>query len=520
MALTANNTIPPGQFRPFTAGAVNLTGLNTVNQTPVALPPPNQSITNQVANTIRQTAQPFGSPPIQQLDAQGSPIASGAQLPVQPITGAARDFSQFGDVNTQNAIRAITNELGFPNAANVINGVIVDSNGNPIAGAPSEAEFNNLLQQRLNPTQPNVIASNPGGTVLTPEGVNLQLQGQVAPPTGLIGSEQALQGGLEGALGAIGTGAEQGRTDLIAGQQGAQQQLDAAQANLAGNALNIFDIATTQIDERFGVPGSQANQRQAALSGALGPEAQAAAFQSFTDSPGQQFLRDQQEQALLRNAGATGGLGGGRVLEALQRQAAGNAAQNFQQSFQNLGTVAERGLTADQVRSGLAGQIGGQFLGQQGAIDLAGANLTSGTGSQLANQALQAGFGAGNLISGTGTQVSQGRLDTGRQIADSISNTTSGLSALAEALGAGLSSTIGTQGGNLAGVITNLSNQLGVSEEQLGVLLSNISVGQGTTVAGQPSTAQFIPQGTNVELVGNLLTGAGNVAQAFSDADT
>ena len=66
----------------------------------------------------------------------------------------------------------------------------------------------------------------------------------MAPPIGLTGAEQALQGGFQGGIAA-----------LDAGNQG-------------------IDI-------------------QAALAGLRGNEAQGQAFQNFQSSPGQQFLRDQ-----------------------------------------------------------------------------------------------------------------------------------------------------------------------------------------------------------------------------------
>ena len=59
---------------------------------------------------------------------------------------------------------------------------------------------------------------------------------------------------------------------------------------------------------------------EAAFSGALGPEAQAAAFANFRESAGQKYFRERQEQALLRNAAAIGGIGGGRVRTALQER--------------------------------------------------------------------------------------------------------------------------------------------------------------------------------------------------------
>ena len=99
------------------------------------------------------------------------------------------------------------------------------------------------------------------------------------PQTGLIGSEQALQGGLQGALSAVGRGAD-----------------------IAGGVL-----------QPFAGGGAQAFQQQAALSGAAGPQAQQEAFASFQASPGQAFLREQGEQRGKQAAGGGGGPAAGRA---------------------------------------------------------------------------------------------------------------------------------------------------------------------------------------------------------------
>src|SRR5690606_8117107 len=77
--------------------------------------------------------------------------------------------------------------------------------------------------------------------------------------------------------------------------------------------------------------GNQSGQLQAALTGALGPEAQAAALAEYQSSPGQQFLQQEQEKALLRNSAALGGgvSADGRVQTALQEQAFGRAQTDF-----------------------------------------------------------------------------------------------------------------------------------------------------------------------------------------------
>lgn len=100
-----------------------------------------------------------------------------------------------------------------------------------------------------------------------------------------------------------------------------------------------------QFDLLFGLSepaieaGDLARQQQLALLGLLGPEAQAQANTQFAESPGQQFIRERQQRALLRNQGAIGGLGGGNVRTALQEQAAGFAAQDQQNQFNRLSSL-------------------------------------------------------------------------------------------------------------------------------------------------------------------------------------
>ncbi len=113
---------------------------------------------------------------------------------------------------------------------------------------------------------------------------------------------------------------KQGRSDILAtGEPGLEDLITGFQG-----AINVLET-----------PG-QAETQAAALSGAQGPEAQQAAIDAMIQGPGQQYLGDQQEQALLRNASAIGGLGGGRVRSALQEQAFGRAATQQQQHLQNL----------------------------------------------------------------------------------------------------------------------------------------------------------------------------------------
>jgi len=70
-------------------------------------------------------------------------------------------------------------------------------------------------------------------------------------------------------------------------------------------AQGLFDETSQQFDP-FIQGGGQAFQQQAALSGAQGAQAQQQALAGVQASPGQQFLQDRAQRALLRNAAATG----------------------------------------------------------------------------------------------------------------------------------------------------------------------------------------------------------------------
>jgi hypothetical protein len=92
------------------------------------------------------------------------------------------------------------------------------------------------------------------------------------------------------------------------------------------------------------------------------------------ESPGQRFIRERQQRALLRNQSAIGGLGGGNVRTALQEQAAGFAQQDLQNQFNRLGitSAGEQALQGRQqqavtnlanIRAGLGAQQGAALIG-------------------------------------------------------------------------------------------------------------------------------------------------------------
>jgi hypothetical protein len=141
------------------------------------------------------------------------------------------------------------------------------------------------------------------------------------------------------------------------------------QAGAAGTATaesaRQFDI-TQQNLQPFQEAGVGALGQQQALLGLSGEEAQQQAFSGLQESPGQQFIRNRQQRALVRNASAIGGLGGGNIRGALQQQAAGFASQDISNQFNRLSSLTGGGQTA-ATQIGVFGQ---QAVGQQGQFGL------------------------------------------------------------------------------------------------------------------------------------------------------
>lgn len=121
--------------------------------------------------------------------------------------------------------------------------------------------------------------------------------------------------------------------------------------------------------------GQPAFEKQQALSGALGPEAQAAAFSAFQEDPGTEFLREQGLRLIDTGAGATGGLGGGERLRELTKFSQGLALQDLSNRFNRLGAVTGTGLTAAQA---LGGVSSGAASGISQALQSAGAGKAAG----------------------------------------------------------------------------------------------------------------------------------------------
>lgn len=137
-----------------------------------------------------------------------------------------------------------------------------------------------------------------------------------------------------------------------------------SQAALAGIpiAQQAF-LGARQNIEPFAQTGIAALGSRAALAGLGGAEAQQAALGQLSESPGQRFIRERQQRALLRNASAIGGLGGGNIRTALQEQAAGFALQDLENQRRELAALSGGGLQAGLGLGTLGQAAAGQEIG-------------------------------------------------------------------------------------------------------------------------------------------------------------
>ena len=344
--------------------------------------------------------------------------------------------------------------------------------------------------------------------------MNLPAEMQSTIPTGQMGAEDAIRSGLMGTISALDAGQEQGVSSLVNAYRGARD-LDTDLTGQAVAASNQgFNNAAGALTG-FANGGTGAQTMQAALSGALGPIEQERAIANFSNSPGQKYLIDQAERAITRNAAATGGLGGGNVLKELQRNATGLAAQDFQNNFDRLSTVADRGFNATNAAAGFnaAGGANAASLLTGSSGRQMDARLNAGT--QIAGMQNNAGVNAANAINGASQFLGGTRLDTGNRIADSIAQTTQQVAGNQSA--DALVNLLGGQSNQLANLITQAQSGDAQSMEALAELFANMSVGAGTNAAdikGLPGVQQ--DQG----MIGGISQAAGGIGTLlamFSD---
>ena len=473
---------------------------------------------------------------------QGQPSINQPQMP----GGIATPISSGQPPQQFNAPLAQPQSLGAtPQVQNN-----VDMSGIGLSGAES------ALQAGLN-AQTGALQ---GGSQQAQNTLQQTLGGQLgALNQGFGGAENALNQYGYQALGAANQGFNQarndiansagiGRNDIAQGLSGAMSAIGSGAGALAAaqnQGLGRIDQSTGQAINYlnpYSSTGAEAQQREAALSGALGNEAQQAAISGFMESPGQKFLRERQEQALLRNASATGGLRGGSTLSALQEQASGIAAQQQQQQLENMRNIAQRGQqaagqqgqfaqTGGTTGANLIGQIAGQqaqLMGQAAGMQAnAGQNLaqlSANAGSQMGGYAAQGGQFAGNTLNQLGNQVSGLRSGLGQLEAGAIGNTGSDVAGLQNQLGGNMANAFSGTANNLAGLrsqagqqvagqLNNQTSQLSNNQLNLGQLLAGLDTNTAAQLAQlmtQGGTAGSQSQMNLAQILANLATGQGS----------
>jgi hypothetical protein len=279
------------------------------------------------------------------------------------------------------------------------------------------------------------------GEIATPQGSdylpNVQTGAYSGGP-GYFTSVDAINKGQREGLAALAEGAGIARSDI----SGAMDRIRAG-----------YDPYTSA--------GSDAARREAALSGALGPEEQQAAIDAYMESPGQKYLREQMERSLLRNTAAIGGLGGGNVRTALQEQAMGIASTQQQQYLENLRSIAMRGQEA-------TGTVAG---------------YESSAANNLASIANALGINSSQLI-----RMSQGELAalaerTGVRLADIQSAVGAAQAQLAKDAGTDLASVAGSMTGDVTGMRERQYTTDVQAEQDIGTKLANLATISGTQSA-------------------------------------
>jgi len=449
-----------------------------------SLPPAQQNQAIQQAfPQAAQTLQSMGTP---STVASTVPDTTGTTYGADPAAPGPQYPSPFGE-------RYAAGTQGFRNESSPIA---------QLAMAPAVLDTLDqvLYGDQTAPPRTEVPYQSP--TTEAPDAINMvqNAAGEFVPAatadpaagTGFYGAMQQLTTGEQRSLAQLAAGTGQARADVIGGREDALSTI----AGAKGEALGRI--------QPYSEAGRSALDMEAALSGALGPEAQQQAINSFIESPGQQYLREQQEQALLRNQAAIGGLGGGRVRTALQEQAFGIASTQQQQYLTNLRDLAVRGQTADTTGASIV-----QSAGTQSAA------IQQGAAAQLAQLAEALGVRGANLTQLTAQQKSELANQTGLSLA-----------ALEQAIGAAQAGTLAQLGGAQAaaysGGLADIANlgQVGAAnqlsgQQNIAQILANLATQSGSQVANLTAaggSALAAGQAQSAATLGQTAQDVGNIA--------
>lgn len=260
-------------------------------------------------------------------------------------------------------------ERNMASGASKVGGAIVSAMGGPLAGAGAS----------------RLIDKMTGGPVGIDLRTGQRTGGSYSSSSDNFGSDKDNRSG--GQFSAVGA----------SGQQLQAQQQEQARVNAITEAANIeltgaresiaeqrrqFDIGQGNL-EPFRQAGVGALEKQQAYLGLSGQQAQQDAFDSFTESPGQAFLRKRGLKARLASASATGQLGGGNTQMAIEEYGQGVAQQQLSDQQNRLAGISGTGQSTAVTQAGLGSQFAANVGNlQQGAAQSRASGL-------LANQALE-----------------------------------------------------------------------------------------------------------------------------------
>ena len=320
-------------------------------------------------------------------------------------------------------------------------------------------------------------------------------------PYGLTAAQAAMTSGQQESERAQLLGLTLGEEALTEGQRAALQNLALTQQRTSG----LYDKGIGYY-EPYTQAGIGAYNQQAALSGALGPEAQQKAYAAYQQSPGVAFAQQEAERAILRNASALGGLGGGNVRDELSRRAVGTYMQDFQNQFGRLGDVSAQGYNA----ASQAANMRGMQAGSEQTLGMTAAQIPMNVGSAIAQGRFQTGQTIGGQRGQLGQVMGNQAYQAGSDIASAIANTTSSLSALTNAQGAGMSDIMSNTVNNVNNLYQAAAAGDSEAISQLQSILANLSTGAGSSYSNVP----IVPGATT-----NLTGAVAGIASGFKQVE-
>jgi len=129
-----------------------------------------------------------------------------------------------------------------------------------------------------------------------------------------------------------------------------------------GDARTTYERAASPF-AGFIESGNQANAAYGDAIGLNGPEGNDRAVEAFRAGPGYNFQVDQANEAIKRNAAATGMLGSGNTLIGISDRTRSMADTEYQGYLDNLFRGTGQGLQAASGQAGVLGQLAGAELG-------------------------------------------------------------------------------------------------------------------------------------------------------------